>query len=290
MNFLGISADEAVFDRSKIVVLPIPYEATTSYGKGTANGPTAIIEASAQVEFFDEELECEPYKCGIHTADAVIFNGATGKAAIDLIERAVDNIFSAGKFPLGLGGEHTITTGLVKAALKTHPKLTVVHFDAHADMRDEYEGTPWSHACVMRRIHELGVKFVSIGIRAISSEEYDFIRSKELLPNYFFAHRIAKDSSWIKKALSIIEGPVFLTFDIDALDSSIVPATGTPVPGGLNWYQATDFIRELTKDKEVVGADLVELAPNVQSQSSNFTAAILAHKIIGYKLCKQVLK
>lgn len=280
MQFLGIFENETSFDAAKVVVLPVPYEATTSYGKGTKNGPKAILEASAQVEFFDEELGQEPYKCGIFTEKEVNLKNAAGEDAVLKIERAVEPIASAKKFILGLGGEHTITTGFIRPFKKIYPNLEVVHFDAHADMRVEYDGTKWSHACVMRRVHELGVPFTSIGIRALSVEEFEFIRP--LRKRYFFAHEICDNTGWMDRALETIKGPVFLTFDIDALDSSIITNTGTPVPGGLTWYQTMQFLKRLMREKRVVGSDLVEFAPIGQNNAEAFAAARLAYKIIGY--------
>ena len=280
MNFLGLSDKETRGVEAKVVILPIPYEKTTSFGKGTQNGPKAIIEASHQVEFFDEELELEPCECGIFTEKALDFVGKSGAEAINLIEAATEKILSDGKFPIALGGEHTITTGLVKAAHKRYPDLHVVHLDAHADMRPEYEGTKWSHASVMARISELGIPYTSIGIRSISKDEFDLVKPNR--KNYFYAHEIAKNPNWIDETLKTISGTVYLTVDIDVFDSNIIPETGTPEPGGLNWYQVTDFFKRLMKSKKVIGADLVELAPCPGRHASNFTAAKLIYKIIGY--------
>lgn len=267
-------------ERVKVHILPIPYEKTTSFGKGTENGPKAILEASSQVELFDEEFESEPYKCGIFTEEPVDLEGKGGQKAIELIEKRAEKIFSKNKFLLALGGEHSITAGLVRAAHKKYPDLHVVHFDAHADMRPEYEGSKWSHASVMHRIYEMGIPYTSIGIRALSKEEFELIEPHR--KNYFFAYELAKNPNWIKEALETVKGPVFLSFDIDAFDSSVIPDTGTPEPGGLSWYQVMDFFKELMKEKKVVGADIVELLPGKPSRSSDFTAAKLAYKIIGY--------
>lgn len=277
-SFLDIK--DAGRDASKVSILPIPYEATTSYGKGTAKGPEAIIKASAQVEYFDEELKSQPLKIGIHTEKPVEFKEKTGEEAINLIERRADEIIGDGKFLIGLGGEHSITTGLVKAALKKYKDLFVVHFDAHSDMRNEYEGSKWSHASVMRRIDDLKVPYISIGIRSVSSEEYEYIKDRE--ERYFYAYRIAADAGWMDTALSMVKGPVFLTFDVDALDAGVLPHTGTPEPGGLTWYQVMTFLKRLFKEKRVIGADVVELAPDASSRPSDFAVAKLVYKIIGY--------
>jgi agmatinase len=281
MNFLDISPEESKRENAKVVILPVPFENTTSYGGGTINGPEAIIKASSQVEFFDEELEKEPFRCGIHTQEPLDLTGKTGEAAIEAIETAADKIFEEDKFLFALGGEHSITAGLVRAARKKYSDIHVVHLDAHADMRAEYQGTEWSHASVMRRISEMGVPHTSIGIRALSKEEFELIKSDR--KNYFFAHEIAKNPDWIKSALKTISGKVFLTVDIDVFDSGFLPDTGTPEPGGLGWYQVTEFIKALTQNHTVIGADLVELAPNPNRHASDFTAAKLVYKIISYR-------
>lgn len=283
MNFLDLS-NNAQTD-ARVTILPVPYEVTTSYGKGTKNGPDAIIKASAHIEAFDEELEFEPYKIGIKTEEPIDFGQLVGKEAVELIESAASKIVEEGRFPLSLGGEHTITTGLVKALLKKYPKIHIVHLDAHADMRDEYEGTKWSHACVMKRLDDLGLNFTSIGIRSLCKEQWEYIKDKK--QNYFFAHQIASDPGWMKKALALISGPVYLTLDVDVFDATVIPHTGTPEPGGLNWYQVTNFLKLLMQSKQVVGADVVELAPSKESAPSDYTAAKLAYKIIGYLGSKQ---
>ena len=174
-----------------------------------------------------------------------------------------------------------MTTGLVRSALKKYPDLHIVHFDAHADMRESYEGTKWSHACVMKRLVELGCKYTSIGIRAMSKEEYEAISDSR--DSYFFAHEIYGQTDWMDKALKQIKGPVYLSFDVDAFDGGLLPHTGTPEPGGLDWYTVTRFLKKLFERHDVVAADVVELAPNEQSRASDFMIAKLVYKMIGYK-------
>lgn len=280
-SFLGTcDSEKPSWESSKVVILPLPYEETVSFGGGTGRAPQVILETSAQVELFDSELMKESYGCGIFTAEALNFDGKKGLDAIGLIEAATDAVVEADKFPLGLGGEHTVTTGLVKACLKKYPDLHIVHLDAHADMRKEYGGTPWSHASVMHRLYEMGLSYTSIGIREFCREEYELI--KPLEKNYFFAHDIAKNPGWIADALKTISKPVYLTLDVDAFDSSVIPHTGTPSPGGLSWYQVTNFLRALMESKKVIGADVVELAPDKYSRPSDFAIAKLVYKIIGY--------
>lgn len=279
--FLG--PDDAIqsdWAASRVVILPIPFEKTVSYGGGTAKGPEAILRASAYVETFDEELAFEPSGCGIFTAMSLELEGLSMENVFKEIERAADEIVEAGKFLLGLGGEHSISCGLVRAVHKKYPNLHVVHLDAHADMRQEYGGTMWSHASVMRRIHEMGISHTSVGIRSISHEEHELI--KKMRDHYFFAHEIVEDADWIKKVIERVSSPVFVTLDVDVFDGSLLPHTGTPEPGGLTWHQATGFLRELIGSKNVVGADVVELAPTPSSRASDFMVAKLVHKIIGY--------
>lgn len=287
MNFLGLSEKECDFTSSKFVIMPIPYEETTSYGKGTKKGPDAILKASSQVEFFDEELEFETCKkIGISTLKPINFKKVHGIEAISIIDKAASKILDAGKVPIGLGGEHTISEGMVKAAIKKFPNVHIVHFDAHADMRDEYEGSKRSHACVMRRIVDLGASFTSIGIRSFSKDEFDYIQ--QFKNNYFFAHKIVDSLDWMNQVLDRINPPVYLTFDVDVFDSAIMPATGTPEPGGLSWYQTMNILKKLLKNKQLIGADIVELAPKQNDHASDFMIAKLVYKIIGYASLNQM--
>jgi len=261
------------------VILPVPYERTTSYAGGTARGPEAIIEASRYVELYDEELESEPYRVGVHTADPLDLTGLDAPASMARIEQAVHGWLERGKWVCVLGGEHTITTGCVRAALKRHPGLTVVQLDAHADLRDEYEGSPWSHACVMRRVHDL-CPAVAIGIRALSREEAKFARAQR--KRILYAHQMGSD--WPERALEGISGDVYLTFDLDFLDPSLMPATGTPEPGGGAYEPTLRFVRGLAGRARIVAMDLVELMPLPALHAPNFSAARLLYKILGYCL------
>lgn len=262
------------YGSAHFVVVPVPYEQTTSYGRGTKNGPRAICEASAQVELFDEELQKETYHRGIHTLPVL-------KPSLEELEKTAAKILADKKFPIVLGGEHTISAACVRACKKFYKNLSVVQFDAHADLRDEYEGTRLSHACVMRRVYETGAKFVQIGIRSHSIEEAEFI-SKSKINKPFYAHEIFSSNDWAGEAINLLTDDVYLTFDVDALDPSIVPATGTPEPGGLGWHQTVNFLKKLCASKNVVGADFVELAPKKGEPLSDFTIAKLIYKLIGY--------
>lgn len=280
-QFLDVDYKEYT-NSPRVEVIPVPYEATTSYGKGTANGPAAIINASAQVEFFDEELNIEPQKIGIITRPALEIK-ERGEGAIKQISKAVSDSLNAGRWPMVLGGEHSITTGCVMACKEKYPDLGVLQIDAHGDLRNEYEGSPWSHASVMRRIVDMGCPTVGVGLRAICSEERALIQEKRL-PRWF-AHQVnnANNSeAWIAEAIDALPKHVFITFDVDGLDPSIIRATGTPEPGGMMWHPTMRLLRELFSKRTVVGADVVELAPEKGDHASDFATARLVYKIIGY--------
>ena len=279
-NFLGLEGKPTDYEAARIVVLPIPYEATVSYGRGTARGPSAIIEASSQVELYDDELGCEPCDVGISTLPLLSVKGLTPPQLMERVETAVGKVVADGKYPLVLGGEHSITPAGVRAMQSAHGDITVVQLDAHADLREEYEGSGLNHACTMARVLEI-CPAVQIGIRSLSTEEA-LRAKKEGLP-IFFDRDLRSDSGWIKKMLSAIKSKkVYVTIDVDVFDGSFLPATGTPEPGGLDWHQTNDLLRVLFSEKRVVGMDLVELAPIDGIHAYNFLVAKLAYKCIGY--------
>lgn len=278
--YYDVPPHTADYATARVAILPCPYEHTTSYGQGTAKGPAALLDASTQVELFDEELWVESHGVGIHSAPAIDFKGKTGEAAITLVAERVGKLYDDKKFPVILGGEHSLTTGCVMAAIKAYPNLTVVQVDAHGDLRDSYHDTPWSHASIMKRVVDMGIPTVGVGIRAICEDEARLIRDKKLLR--IFAHELDAEGQWIDRALSGITGPVFLTFDVDGIDPSLIPATGTPVPGGLSWGQSIAFLRRLFARHNVIGMDVVELAPTPAHPSSDFVVAKLVYKCIGY--------
>ena len=281
-NFLGIPDDEAKYQDSRGVVVPVPWEATVSYGAGTAKGPAAILDASRYVELYDEVLREEPYrKGGIHTAPAVDVSGGDVIAFLDGLESVAARLFADGKFPVFLGGEHSLTTAPVRAAKSAFEDLSVLQFDAHADLRESYEGTPWSHAAVMRRVHELGVPAVPLGIRAISVEEAEFLHDEDM--PVFWSHRIAHGEEWMDTVLNTLSDTVYITFDVDYFDPSLIPATGTPEPGGGFWHETMRFLGYVFQEKNVVGMDVVELAPIAGLHAPDFVIARLVHRCLGYK-------
>ena len=279
-TFGGLAAEDSTYQASKIAILPIPYEGTTSFGAGTRNGPHEIINASRYLELYDEELDSDVSKRGIHTLPAVQTIVSSPTAMVEEIYGAAQNVLSDDKFLISLGGEHTITPPLVKAHLEKHPGLTVLQIDAHADLRESYEGSEYSHACAMRRVLEL-TSAVQVGIRSISTPEMEALPS--LRTQVFFAHEIQRDPQWFHKVVEALDdAPVYLTVDLDGLDPSVMPAVGTPEPGGLDWYQVCDLVKELSLKKEVVGFDVNELAPIPGLAAPNFLAAKLVYKMLGY--------
>ena len=281
-NFLGLPEDETRYGEARGVVVPVPWEATVSYGAGTANGPAAILEASRYVELYDEVLREEPYrKGGIHTQPPIDVSGGDPVAFLEGLESAAARLFADGKFPVFLGGEHSLTIAPIRAAKAAFEDLSVLQLDAHADLRESYEGTPWSHACVMRRVHELGVPAVPVGIRAISVEEAEFIHAEDL--PVFWSHRIAHGEEWMDTVLNTLSDTVYLTFDVDFLDPSLIPATGTPEPGGGFWHETMRFLGYVFQEKNVVGMDVVELAPIEELHAPDFVIARLVHRCLGYK-------
>lgn len=292
LPFLGSDLASS-YNAARVVILPIPYEATTTYRNGCENGPDAILEASGQVEYYDEELDWETGKdIGIYTAESIADtrNGrsVSSEEMLQVTRETVSQMIADGKFVIGLGGEHSITTGLVEAYRKAYPNepFTVVQIDAHGDLRYEYEGSIHNHACVMRRIVEMGLPTVQIGIRAICKEEADLIKEKNL--TVFRAREIATQPDWMERAIaSIPTKRVFLTIDLDGIDPTLMPGVGTPEPGGLNWYSLLSFLRQVFQNHEVIGCDVMELAPIVDSVVSQFTAAKLVYKLIGYQAFSQ---
>ncbi len=283
ITFLGLPEQDTRYDACRGVVVPVPFERTVSYGAGTARGPDAILAASAFVELYDEVLREEPYRTGgIHTAPAVApADGEDAPAFLDRLAEVAAKLYADDKFPVFLGGEHTLTTGPVRAAREAFPRLSVLQLDAHADLRETYQDTPWSHACVMRRVHELGVPIVPIGIRAVSVEEAEFARTRDI--GVFWSHRIAHGTGWMETALEALTDDVYLTFDIDYFDPSLMPSTGTPEPGGGFWHETLQFLGQVFRGKRVVGMDVVELAPIERLHAPDFVAARLVHRCLGYR-------
>ncbi|MCK6456180.1 MAG: agmatinase [Phycisphaerae bacterium] len=279
-NFLGLPPRYSDPRRSRYAVLPIPYDSTTSFQVGTRNGPRAIISASQQVELFDEQLGGEFHRAGIATLPPVAPEMAGPEAQHSAVFSAARPVVAAGKFLIGLGGEHSVTSALVRAVRTKHRKLSVLQIDAHADLRDAYEGTKYSHASAMRRVLDAGASLVAVGIRNYSAEEHRFMQVHRYRPITARDCRVRLD--WIEEAVDLLESPVYVTIDIDGFDPACAPGTGTPEPGGLDWYQVTDLLRAVTLAHRVVGCDVVEVMPLPGSMQTEFLAAKLIYKLIAF--------
>lgn len=279
-NFLGLEPKYSNYQAARFAILPVPYDSTTSFLAGTRHGPAAILEASKQVELFDDELEMEAYRVGVATMDTVMPNMAGPEAMHETLFPIARKVVRDGKFLFGLGGEHSISSALVRAAMTRHKRLSVLQVDAHCDMRDRYEGTPYSHACVMRRIRDLGASTVSVGIRNISIEEHRYIKRAKV--PVITARECHMDDNWIDRVLNALGETVYVTIDIDGFDPAYAPGTGTPEPGGLDWYDVTGLLRLVAAEKMVVGADIVEVMPIPGQAVTEFLAARLAYKLLGY--------
>lgn len=261
---------------AKIVILPVPYDGTSTWIKGADKGPVAMFEASTKLELYDIETDFEVYKQGIFTAEAVEEKGRPEKM-IKKVEQAVGGLLGAGKLVVTVGGEHSVTIGAVQAYKKKYQNLSVLQLDAHADLQPEYHGSKHNHGCVMARVREL-CPIVQVGVRSMSLAEKPFMEKDRM----FFAYDIYDKTDWQDKALAKLTDRVYLTIDLDAFDPSILPSTGTPEPGGLGWYQVLAFLKKVSRKKEIVGFDIVELCPNDQEKSSDFTAAKLVYKLLSY--------
>jgi agmatinase len=285
-NFGGLPEEYSGYETSRAVIFPVPLERTTTYERGTCNGPAAIINASRNMELYDEELELEPYKeIGIHTLPPIDTMDGTLDEVITELFTAELALLEDQKFPIALGGEHSLTPPLVSAVAKKYKNLSVLQIDAHADLRDEYQANPSSHACAMRRVVDV-CPAVQVGIRSLSDEEAKAI--PHLRTKIYWAKDITRAplKTWIAKVLADLSPYVYLTVDLDGFDPSIIPATGTPEPGGLDWYQVISLVRAVASHKKIVGMDVVELLPQPGDHASAFLAAKLVYKSLGYVFCQ----
>jgi len=282
-NFLGITEPELHdWNSSKVVIQQVPYEHTSSYIEGSAKGPGALLSASHFVEFYDEMLHTEVYRnLGICTLPEIQFHGLYDRAAIDLIRKQTTELLQAGKYVVSLGAEHTVTLGFVEAFREKYPDLHVLQIDAHSDLRMQYHDNPYSHASVMARVHDLGVPLVQVGIRAQCREEAELIRSSDRIHTWY-AHMLQHGDAWMDEAIAKLGPNVYLTIDADGFDPSVVPATGTAEPGGLTWWQGCHFLQKLVEQRNVVGFDIVEIAPRETDIISEFSMAKLLYRILGY--------
>lgn len=285
-NFGGLPEEHSRYETSRAVIFPIPLERTTTYETGTRNGPAAILRASQNLELYDEELDTEPFKeIGIHTLPPIDTMDGTLDEVLTEIFTAQCALLDDDKLTVALGGEHSLTPPLVTAVGKKYQNLSVLHIGAHASLRDEYQGNPSSHACTMRRVLEV-CPTVQVGIRSLSAEEAHVI--PQLSTKIYWAKDVARLplKSWVAKVLDDLNPNVYVTIDVDGFDPSIIPATGSPQPGGLDWYQVTALLRAVASHKKIVGLDVVELLPQPGDHASDFLAAKLVHKCLGYIFCQ----
>ncbi len=278
-NFAGISPPYSDWENSRVVVLPVPYDSTTDWRSGARDGPRVIIDASRYLELYDLELKREIYQVGIHTLLEVQPEMASPEHMVQRVYQVARELLEKNKMVLMLGGEHSLTLGMVKAYREKYEALSVLQLDAHADLRDSYQGARFGHATVMRRVYEL-CPVVPVGIRSLSQEEHSFIGEAGIKPIYAEDLILAGDS--IKHIIDSLSNEVYITIDLDVLDPSIMSAVGTPEPGGIGWYELLGLLREVTRSKRIVGFDLVELCPGEGPLSCAFLAAKLAYKLIGY--------
>lgn len=285
-NFLAIDEKYSNYNDSLITVLPVPYEQTTSYGKGTSKGPKAILEASHYVEFFDEELDrelCFEKGKGICALFPPEFKNKKGRKALDLIYRKVKQLIEDKKFVVTLGGEHSISTAPIRAHFNSYKDLSILHFDAHSDLRQEYEDSKYSHASFAARVAEFTTSITQVGIRAQCKDEYDFIKEKKI--NTFYAFEIRNGrygNDWQVKVIDTLKENVYITFDVDYFDPSIMPSTGTPEPNGFFWDETMKLLKMLGEKKNVVGFDVVELSPRKDFPYPDFLTAKLIYKMLNY--------
>lgn len=279
-TYAGIPEQYAKLDRSEIVLIPVPYDGTSSWQKGADKGFEAFLEASENMELYDIETNSEVYKKGVFIAEFIDEN-TTPEAMVEQVHKTVKKYIQKNKFVTVFGGEHSISIGTIRAFKDSFKNLTVLHLDAHADLRDTYEGTTCNHACAVYEASKT-TNLIQVGIRSMDSSERDAMNTDKV----FFAEQMIYDDSWPDRAIELMTDQVFITFDVDVFDHSIMPSTGTPEPGGLLWNETIEFLKKVFKEKEVVGFDIVELCPNPTNKAPDFMIAKLYYKMLSYKFSK----
>ena len=287
VTFGGISGRYASWKQASFVIIPFPVDMTSTLQGGLRHGPRALLDASANMELFDEENKIEPYRSGIFVSTEIPVT-LSGAAALKETERRVKAVSKAGKMPVLLGGEHTGSVAAVAALKKKYGQLTVLQFDAHADLRSEYLGSPFNHACVGRRIVEQGVKLVQVGVRSMSEEEDRFLKKTEDVKT-FYASEVRYNLAEVTKGIvSSLSGNVYITVDLDVFDPAVVPSVVTPEPGGLTWFDVTDILRDVMQaDTNLVGFDVMELAPIAGMAAPDYLAARLCYRMMGWVVSRQ---
>lgn len=286
-GFMHLDDESTAFADARVVVVPVPFDGTTCYRPGTREGPHAIIDASRNLELYDTELRRSPFAVGIHTLRAVTPVMGNAAGMVDRIEEVTAHLLDAGKFVVTLGGDHSTSIGVVRAFAKRHPGMSVLQIDAHADLREEYEGTPLSSATIMRRVLDVCPRTAQVGIRSMSEPEAELVEERKLpmwLASAIHAQTRQGRDEWIAQVVASLADEVYVTIDVDAFDPSLVPGTGTPEPGGLGWYEVIDLLAAVTAHRRVIGFDVVELSPLVEGHVSPVVAAKLVYKLIGMAL------
>jgi len=266
----------SAFDKAKTVILPVPYDKTSTYIKGSDKGPAALLDASSNLELYDLETETNISETGIHTAPPLVSN-APPEQMVEEVEKKVGELLAAKKFVVVIGGEHTVCVGSIKAHQKKHDNLSVLQLDAHADLKDTYEESKYNHACVMARVKEC-CPIVQVGIRSLDEEEKEKLEPEKV----FFAKDIIDNEEWMEKVVRQLTDTVYITIDLDVFDPSIMSSTGTPEPGGLTWYPVLKLLKKVCSAKNVIGFDIVELCPRPTNKAPDFMAAKLLYKILSY--------
>lgn len=276
-TYAGIPEEFSRIETSNVVLIPVPYDGTSTWQKGSDKGPEAFLQASENMELYDIETDSEVYKKGIYLAEPISENSSP-EAIVDKVHDSTKSYIKKNKFVTLIGGEHSISIGSIRAFNECFNNLTVVQIDAHADLRKEYDGSPCNHACALYEASQ-NTNLIQVGIRSMDKIETTIMDKNKV----FFAHDLAMDDFWMENAIDLMTNNVFLTIDLDAFDPSILPSTGTPEPGGLLWYETLEFLKKIFKEKNVVGFDIVELCPNENEKSSDFLAAKLYYKMLSYK-------
>jgi agmatinase len=276
-TYAGIPKSHAEYEHSKVVLIPVPFDQTSTWQKGADKGPSAFLEASDDMELYDIETESEAYKHGIYLNDSQL-DLSSPETMVDSVYKITKKNLNQNKLVTLIGGEHSISIGAIRAFYENFDDLSILHIDAHADLRPQYDGSRYNHACALYEANQ-NTNLVQVGIRSMDISEMDEMNTD----NVFFAQDMVNDDYWMENAVNLLTDKVYITFDLDALDPSIMPSTGTPEPGGLLWYETLEFLRMVFKEKEVVGFDIVELCPNENDKSSDFTAAKLYYKMLSYK-------
>ena len=280
-TYAGIPEEFSKLENSKIVLIPVPYDGTSTWQKGADKGPEAFLNASENMELYDIETDTEVYQQGVFLADAITEN-ASPEAMVEAVHQTTKKYIKKNKFVTIIGGEHSVSIGTIRAFNEHFNSLTVLHIDAHADLRKEYEGSKCNHACAVYEASQT-TNLIQVGIRSMDIMEKTIMDEDKT----YFAHEMAIDDTWMDSAIDQMTDNVFITFDLDVFDPSIMPSTGTPEPGGLLWYETLEFLKQVFAEKNVVGFDIVELCPNETEKSSDFLAAKLYYKMLSYKFLEE---